>query len=52
MLLCIELKGENKFISKDLITDEKVQPIHSDVSFVNTSDELDVESFQKLESRI
>jgi len=38
--------GENKFVSKGLIGDLKVQPIHSDVSFVNTSDELDIEAFK------
>ncbi|MCF4100410.1 leucine--tRNA ligase [Gillisia sp. M10.2A] len=40
------LEGENKFISKNLITNEKVQPIHADVSFVNASEELDIEAFK------
>jgi len=40
------VEGENKFVSKGLIGDLKVQPIHSDVLFVNTSDELDVEAFK------
>ncbi|MFD1293142.1 leucine--tRNA ligase [Lutibacter holmesii] len=40
------VEGENKFVSKGLIGDLKVQPIHADVSFVNTSDELDVEAFK------
>ncbi len=40
------VEGENKFVSKGLIGDLKVQPIHSDVSFVNTSDELDIEAFK------
>ncbi|MDV7186307.1 leucine--tRNA ligase [Lutibacter sp. TH_r2] len=40
------VEGENKFVSKGLKGDYKVQPIHSDVSFVNTSDELDVEAFK------
>jgi leucyl-tRNA synthetase len=40
------VEGENKFVSKGLIDDLKVQPIHSDVSFVNHSDELDVEAFK------
>ncbi|RXP45853.1 leucine--tRNA ligase [Lutibacter sp. HS1-25] len=40
------VEGENKFVSKGLIKDYKVQPIHADVSFVNGSDELDVEAFK------
>lgn len=40
------LEGENKFISKDLIFEQKVQPIHADVSLVNFSDELDIEAFK------
>ncbi len=40
------VEGENKIVSKGLISDYKVQPIHSDVSFVNTSDELDIETFK------
>jgi len=40
------VEGENKFVSNGLIGDLKVQPIHSDVSFVNTSDELDIEAFK------
>jgi len=40
------VEGENKFVSKGLIKDLKVQPIHADVSFVNGSDELDVEAFK------
>ncbi|WP_303318877.1 leucine--tRNA ligase [Flavivirga abyssicola] len=40
------VEGENKFISKGLIGENKVQPIHSDVSFVNSSDELDIEAFK------
>ncbi|REE83398.1 leucyl-tRNA synthetase [Lutibacter oceani] len=40
------VEGENKFVSKGLKEDYKVQQIHSDVSFVNTSDELDVEAFK------
>ncbi|SNR55249.1 class I tRNA ligase family protein [Lutibacter flavus] len=40
------VEGENKFVSKGLIEGLKVQPIHSDVSFVNGSDELDVEAFK------
>lgn len=41
------VEGENKFISKNLIGDQKVQPIHADVSLVNSSDELDIEGFKK-----
>ncbi|WMI69321.1 leucine--tRNA ligase [Mangrovimonas sp. YM274] len=40
------VEGENKFLSKGLIEGQKVQPIHTDVSFVNASDELDVEAFK------
>ena len=36
----------DKFYSKGLIQDKKVQPIHTDVSFVNASDELDIEAFK------
>jgi len=39
-------EGTNTFISKGLIEGKKVQPIHSDVSLVNSSDELDVEGFK------
>ena len=41
------LEGQNKFISKNLIGDQEVQPIHADVSLVNASDELDIEGFKK-----
>ncbi len=41
------LEGENTYISKSLITDHKVQPIHVDVSLVSPSNELDVEAFRK-----
>ncbi len=40
------LEGENTFISKSLIRDQKVQPIHVDVSLVNASNELDLEAFR------
>ncbi|WKK66392.1 leucine--tRNA ligase [Lutimonas zeaxanthinifaciens] len=40
-------EGENIFISKGLVKDEKVQPIHVDVSLVNASNELDLEAFKK-----
>jgi leucyl-tRNA synthetase len=40
------VEGENKFLSIGLIGNTQVNPIHADVSFVNTSDELDVEAFK------
>jgi leucyl-tRNA synthetase len=40
------IEGENKFISKDIANNKKVQLIHADVSFVNASDELDIEAFK------
>jgi len=40
------IEGTNKFVSKGLIGDQKVQAIHADVALVNTSDELDVEGFK------
>ncbi|MGB5318575.1 leucine--tRNA ligase [Eudoraea sp.] len=36
----------NKFISKGLIKDKEVIPLHVDVSMVNASDELDIEAFK------
>ncbi|MEP3209052.1 MAG: leucine--tRNA ligase [Maribacter sp.] len=36
-----------RLISKGLVADKKVTPIHADVSLVNASDELDIEGFQK-----
>jgi len=39
-------EGTNTFLSKGLIEGKKVQPIHSDVSLVNASDELDIEGFK------
>ncbi|MGW1453986.1 leucine--tRNA ligase [Salegentibacter agarivorans] len=41
------LEGENVFVSKNLIGENNVQPIHADVSLVNHSDELDVEGFKE-----
>jgi len=35
-----------KIISKNLIEGKNVTPIHADVSFVNASDELDIEAFK------
>jgi leucyl-tRNA synthetase len=40
------IEGINSFVSKNKIGDHKVQPIHADVSMVNSSDELDVEKFK------
>jgi len=39
-------EGSNRFLSKGLISDKKVDPIHADVSLVNASDELDIEGFK------
>jgi len=41
---------DTKFYSKGLIEGRNVQSIHSDVSFINASDELDVESFKNWRS--
>jgi leucyl-tRNA synthetase len=40
------LEGTNIYVSKNKIAEQKVQPIHVDVSLVNTSDELDIEAFK------
>ena len=40
------IEGTNTFVSKNQIGDYQVQPIHVDVSFVNSSDELDLAAFQ------
>ncbi|MEM0517966.1 leucine--tRNA ligase [Aequorivita flava] len=40
------IEGENKFVSATLAKDYNTQPIHSDVSFVNNSNELDIETFK------
>ena len=40
------LEGTNTYVSKNKIEGQKVQPIHVDVSMVNTSDELDIEAFK------
>jgi leucyl-tRNA synthetase len=44
------IEGENKFVSKGLKKGLKTQKIHTDVSFVNASDELDVEAFKNWRS--
>ena len=41
------VEGEHKLVSKGLIGNQNVQPIHADVSLVNAADELDVEAFKK-----
>ena len=38
--------GENKFVSKGKTKGYTTQPIHIDVSFINTSNELDVQAFK------
>jgi leucyl-tRNA synthetase len=40
------VEGTNSFVSKNKIGDQSVQPIHADVSMVNSSDELDIERFK------
>jgi len=40
------ISGTNTFISKNAISARNVEPIHVDVSFVNASDELDIEKFR------
>jgi leucyl-tRNA synthetase len=41
------VEATNSFVSKNKIEGQKVQPIHVDVSMVNSSDELDIEKFKK-----
>ena len=40
------LKDSNTFITADLIEGKETQPIHTDVSLVNFSNELDIEGFK------
>jgi leucyl-tRNA synthetase len=40
------LDGTQTFVSKGLLKDQNVQPIHVDVSMVNSADELDIEAFK------
>ncbi|WP_035669519.1 leucine--tRNA ligase [Flavobacterium sp. 83] len=40
------LDGTNAYVSKNKIDGQKVQPIHVDVSMVNSSDELDIARFK------
>ena len=41
------LDGTNTYVSKNKIDGQKAQPLHVDVSMVNSSDELDVERFKR-----
>lgn len=40
------IEDSNTFVSNDKINNQNVQYIHADVSFVNASDELDIEAFK------
>ena len=40
------IDGTHTFVSKGLIGDHKVLPLHVDVSLINASDELDLEGFR------
>ena len=40
------IEGSNTFVSLDQISDEKVQFIHVDVTFVNASDEMNISAFK------
>ncbi len=40
------LDGTNTYVSKNQIKDQNVQPIHVDVSLINSSDELDIDAFK------
>ncbi len=40
------VEGTRTFMSVDQITTESIQWIHADVSFINASDELDIEAFK------
>ncbi|WP_430614028.1 leucine--tRNA ligase [Flavobacterium sp. JP2137] len=40
------IEGTNTFVSKNAITDQKVQPLHVDVSLVNAASELNLEGFK------
>src|SRR5690606_592345 len=40
------IEGTNTFVSKNKVEGQNVQPIHADVSFVNASDELDIDAFK------
>ena len=40
------IEGSNTFVSNDKINHQNVQYIHADVSYVNASDELDIDAFK------
>jgi leucyl-tRNA synthetase len=40
------VEGENKLVTSSQIEGLNTQPIHADVSFVNTSNDLDIEAFK------
>ncbi|MFD0700732.1 leucine--tRNA ligase [Myroides pelagicus] len=40
------IEGTNTFVSKDMITDQKVQKLYAYVGLVNSSSELDMEGFK------
>lgn len=40
------LDGTNTYVSKNQIKGQNVQPIHVDVTLINSSDELDIEAFK------
>ncbi|HXJ97217.1 MAG TPA: leucine--tRNA ligase [Gelidibacter sp.] len=44
--LVYRIEGTQTFVSKNLVGDHKVQEIHVDVSFINASDEMDIEAFK------
>ena len=49
--LACRKRGTQTFLSKGLVQDHEVDPVHVDVSFVNSSDELDVEQLKKWQSQ-
>lgn len=44
--LVYRIEGTQTFVSKNLVGNYKVQEIHVDVSFINASDEMDIEAFK------
>ena len=41
------IEGSNTFVSKDMIGEHTVQPIHADVSLINSGDELNIAGFKQ-----
>tara|TARA_B110000211_G_scaffold139845_1_gene159870 strand:+ start:4124 stop:6949 length:2826 start_codon:yes stop_codon:yes gene_type:complete len=41
------IEGENKFVSAECAEKHTVQAIHADISFVNSSNELDIKAFKE-----